>query len=79
VSNCPSTAGLTNLQLLQQTKANVLKTLTEITCQPKPSYSVNGQSISWTEYNAMLTKQVADLNDLIQQEQPFMMTSIGTS
>lgn len=33
----------------------------DITTNPKPDYSVNGQSISWGSYLDMLTRQLAAL------------------
>jgi hypothetical protein len=71
--------GLTNLQLLQTTKAQVLTVLAEITACPKPSYSIDGQSVSWSDYVAMLTKQVETLNELINQESPYILTSTAVT
>ena len=33
----------------------------DITLNPKPSYSVNGQSVSWESYFSMLTEQLIKL------------------
>ena len=33
--------------------------------EEKPSYSIDGRSISWTEYQAFLTENLDRLNDLI--------------
>jgi len=33
----------------------------DITLNPKPSYSVNGQSVSWESYLSMLTEQLIKL------------------
>jgi hypothetical protein len=38
----------------------------DLTVDPKPDYSVNGQSISWGSYLDMLTRQLAALQ-LAQQ------------
>lgn len=57
-----------NLASLQQTKAQVLADLAAITANPKPSYSINGQNVQWTEYFDRLTGRVAELNRLIQVE-----------
>lgn len=38
----------------------------DITTNPKPDYSVNGQSISWGSYLDMLSRQLASLQ-LAQQ------------
>ena len=33
----------------------------DITLNPKPTYSVNGQSVSWESYLSMLTEQLIKL------------------
>jgi hypothetical protein len=38
----------------------------DITTNPKPDYSVNGQSISWGSYLDMLTRQLAALQQAQQ-------------
>ncbi len=32
---------------------------------PKPSYSIDGQSVDWNGYRAAVLKQIADLNSLL--------------
>lgn len=56
------------LDSLTTAKANLAATLASITAAPKPSYSIDGQSVSWSEYHAMLVAQIKLLNDLIQVE-----------
>jgi hypothetical protein len=69
----------TNLENLQTAKAGLLAKLADLatTSAHKPNYSVDGQSVSWGEYHAMLTKQVEAINTLIQNEQPFIVVSRG--
>jgi len=51
-------------------------TLVEVTSFPAPNYSINGTSISWSEYITQLTQQIEKLNELIQIAQsPFWKTS----
>jgi hypothetical protein len=38
----------------------------DITANPKPDYSVNGQSISWASYLSMLTEQITKLQQAQQ-------------
>jgi hypothetical protein len=71
--------GLTNLQLLQKAKTNVLTLICQVTSEQKPTYSINGQNISWESYLNSLREQVDKLNELILEEQPFIVTSIGTT
>lgn len=42
--------------------------LVEITASPKPSYTIDGQHVSWHSYQQQLTGQIERLNRLIQQE-----------
>ena len=57
---------------------NVAARLAEITASPKPSYSVEGQSFSWTEYQSMLFKQLESANTAIAAaEGPFEIMSEG--
>ena len=49
--------------------------LVEVLSEKKPSYSVDGQSVSWTEYAAMLRETVKDLNAQIREaDGPFEIT-----
>ncbi len=56
------------LSNLQVAKANVAAILAQITADPKPSYSIDGQSVSWESYFSMLTGKLEALNKLIQVE-----------
>lgn len=49
------------------TRDQIAARLVEITAQPKPSYSVDGESYSWSEYFQALANQLKGLNELIQQ------------
>jgi hypothetical protein len=53
---------------LTAAKANIAATLAGITANPKPTYSIDGQQVSWTEYHTMLVAQMKLLNDLLQVE-----------
>jgi hypothetical protein len=53
---------------LQAARTNVAARIAEITASPKPSYSLDGQSVSWESYLSTLTKQMQELNRLIQIE-----------
>lgn len=39
-------------------KAKALTRLSELLDNPKPSYSVDGQSVSWSEYQKMLQETI---------------------
>jgi len=44
----------------------VAATIKDITLNPKPDYSVNGQSVSWASYLSMLTDQITKLQQAQQ-------------
>lgn len=68
----------TDLQNLQTIKSGLLDLLAKETvyCQAngaKPSYSLDGESMSWTEWRTAIIDKIGELNKLIQNEQtPFM-------
>ena len=47
-----------DLQQLATIKSQSLQILADITANPKPSYDVDGQSISWNDYLAQLQRTV---------------------
>jgi hypothetical protein len=51
--------------------------LVQITLSPKPSYTAYGRKYSWSEYQALLTAQINDLNRLIAQANPYEIVSRG--
>jgi hypothetical protein len=51
--------------------------LAQITLNQKPSYRAYGRTYSWSEYQAMLAKQIDDLNRLIAEANPFEIVSRG--
>jgi hypothetical protein len=56
----------TAAQSLDTAIANVSATIASITASPKPSYSVDGEQVSWGEYLDTLTNQ---LNVLMKSRQ----------
>jgi hypothetical protein len=54
---------------------NTAALLAQITASPKPSYTVHGHSVSWTEYQRMLREQISGLNQLIAEANPFEFMS----
>lgn len=65
-------------QNLLTTRDNIGAILAEISADPKPSYSLDGESYSWSEYFAMLTTQLKGIEEAIQRSQaPFARHSRG--
>lgn len=59
------------LESLATARDNFAAKLAEISVDPKPSYSIDGQSVSWTEYYRFLSEQVDKLNAQIAAGEPF--------
>lgn len=61
-------------------KEQVAARLVELTASPKPSYSVDGQSVSWESYFATLTNQLQALEQAIQRaDGPFEVRTQGVT
>ena len=54
------------LPYLQQALLNVSQQLQNITANPKPTYSIDGQSVSWESYYAMLLRSMEELRRQVQ-------------
>lgn len=50
---------------LLATRANLIATLRVESASPKPSYSINGQSVDWNGYRASLMQQIESINQMI--------------
>jgi len=72
---------MTYISNLEEARDNAASTLASITANPKPNYTVNGQSVQWSEYSKMLTNLIDRLNKLIAagevDEEPFEIISRG--
>lgn len=55
----------TDAENIATIKSNLLTALATESASPKPSYSIDGQSVDWNGYRAALLKQIADCNALL--------------
>ena len=71
----------TNAENLAAIKANILAQLATLSdaSTRKLSYSIDGQSVSWTEYQDMLFRQLDTVNKQLQAARPFVVVSKGRS
>jgi len=53
---------------LETAKTQMASTLASITASPKPTYTVDGRSFSWTEYQKFLIESIKNLTALIEAE-----------
>jgi len=44
-------------------RSNLLTTLADLTTNPKPNYSINGQSVSWQSLYDSLWNQLSKVNE----------------
>lgn len=64
------------VSILKETLARAILTRQNIVLKPKPTYDIDGQKFSWTEYLAQLDKTIAQLNNEIQSaDGPFEIES----
>ena len=57
---------------------NIAARLAEVTANPKPDYSIDGESWSWSSYVTMLTNQLSVLEkSIITADGPFEVRSRG--
>lgn len=68
---------MTDIERIKSIKSKLLDTLESLATNPKPTYSIDGQVVSWNEYFQMLVAQVKSLNDLINAEEPFEIRTQG--
>ncbi len=67
----------TDAQQIASIKSQTLARLSEITAQPKPTYQIDGQLVSWGDYHAQLRRTVDWCNEMLSGEAPFEQRSQG--
>lgn len=66
-------------QALQQIRSQTMSLIQEITAQPKPSYELDGQRVSWTEYLERLLAVVDWCDRQLASLSPCELRSLGTT
>jgi hypothetical protein len=69
----------TDQEQLQTIKSQTLSLISEITAAPKPSYAIDGQAVSWSEYLGQLKQTVAWCDEQLTRVEPFENQSRGCS
>ena len=67
----------TDAEQIRTIRSQTLARIAEVSASHKPSYSVNGQSVSWTQYVADLRATVAWCDEQLGSEEPFEIYSQG--
>ncbi len=62
---------------LKKIRQQTLERIEELTAQPKPSYTIDGQSVSWTEYLRQLQETVRWCETMIVAQKPCEIVSQG--
>lgn len=60
-----------DLTQLATIKSQALARIIEITSSPKPTYSIDGQSVSWSDYLRQLQETVAWCDERLAGDDPF--------
>lgn len=69
----------TPLEQIQKIRNQSLQQIADLTKEPKPTYSVDGQSVSWTDHLQQLQKTVQWCNTMINTERPESVISQGVA
>ncbi len=66
-----------DLEQLQAIKSQTLAIIAELTANPKPTYYLDGQTVSWNDYLATLQATVDWCERKLAGEEPFEIHSQG--
>jgi hypothetical protein len=66
-----------DLEQIRTIKSQTLAILAELTANPKPTYYVDGQTVSWNDYLARLQATVDWCERKLAGEEPFEIRSQG--
>jgi len=66
-----------DLEQLQTIKSQTLALIAELTANPKPTYYLDGQTVSWNDYLARLQATVDWCQRKLAGEEPFEIHSRG--
>ncbi|MDO4557476.1 MAG: hypothetical protein Q4C47_00725 [Planctomycetia bacterium] len=70
---------MNELSQIELIRSQILNNIAEITASPKPDYTLDGQSVSWSEYLNQLQKTLDWCNERISQLDPVVIHSQGTT
>ena len=66
-----------DLEQIRTIKSQTLAIMADLTADPKPTYYVDGQSVSWNEYLGRLQATVDWCEKKLAGEEPFEIRSRG--
>lgn len=62
---------MTDAETIAAIRSQTLTLIDTLTNEPKPSYAIDGQSVSWTEYLARLQATVDWCDEKLSAAEPF--------
>jgi len=68
-----------DLEQIKTIKNQTLALMADMTANPKPSYAIDGQSVSWSDYLARLQATVDWCERKLAGQEPFEVHSQGIS
>jgi hypothetical protein len=71
------TVPMTDAQMLTAIRSQALALMAQLTAQPKPSYTLDGQQVSWNDYLQQLRDTVAWCDRQLQRLQPSEVHTTG--
>ena len=69
----------TDLQQIQTVKTQALAVIADLTANPKPSYEIDGQRVSWNDYLANLRQTIDWCDTKLAAYEPFEITTVATT
>lgn len=69
----------TDAEQIRQIKSQTLALIEAVTIDPKPSYQIDGQGVSWSDYLAQLRHTVDWCDRQLAREEPFEIRSRGVT
>jgi hypothetical protein len=60
-------------------KSNILAQLQDLSANPKPNYSIDGQQVSWQSHFDSLMLSLERINMQINSSEPYEFVSRGTT
>lgn len=67
----------TDAEQIATIRTQTLARIVEITASPKPSYTIDGQQVLWSDYLRQLQSTVAWCDEQVAAAEPFEVTSQG--
>ena len=69
----------TESQQIANIRSQTLSQLEELRASPKPSYFLDGQRVSWTEFAASLQRTIDWCDKKLAESEPYEIQSQGTT